>query len=119
MAEKRRLDRLNRQLRAELAALIDSEIDDPRVGVVTVTEVRLSSDLRHARVYVHTLEDQSKRKAILEGLQSARGFLRVQLSHRLPHLKRTPELRFTYDSSVSEAMRVEELLSQIESEHDE
>jgi ribosome-binding factor A len=114
MAEKRRLDRLNRQLLAELSALIDSEIDDPRVGIVAVTRVRLSSDLRHARVWVHTLEDETRRKTALEGLKSARGFLRRQLSHRLAHLKRIPELTFDYDDSVDEASRVEELLARIE-----
>ena len=116
MAEKKRLERLAQQLRIELGALIESEIDDPRVDMVTVTHVRVSNDMRYARVYVSTLGGDGERKTALEGLDSAKGFLRRQLSHRLGHLKRTPELTFDYDESVEKEMRIEELLAQIDSE---
>jgi len=116
MADKKRLDRLAQQLRTELDALIESEIDDPRVDMVRVTRVRVSNDMRYARVYVNTLGSDGERASALEGLDSAKGFLRRQLSHRLGHLKRTPELRFDYDESVEKEMRIEELLAQIDSE---
>ena len=116
MADKKRLDRLAQQLRTELDALIESEIDDPRVNMVRVTHVRVSNDMRYARVYVNTLGSDGERTSALEGLDSARGFLRRQLSHRLGHLKRTPELTFDYDESVEKEMRIEELLAQIDSE---
>ena len=114
MAEKRRTDRLARQLRTELAAIIDSDIDDPRVGSLTLTRVRLSGDLGHATVYVHSLRESAERTAQLEGLNRARGFLRRQLSGRLGHLKRTPELRFEFDRSLEAELRVEEILEHIE-----
>ena len=57
MAEKRRIDRLEQQLRIEIGTLVESALEDPRVDTVAVTEVRLSGDLRHARVYVSTLGD--------------------------------------------------------------
>ena len=113
MAEKKRLERLAQQLRSEIGALIESDIDDPRVEMVTVTHVRLSNDMQHARVYVSALGAESERKTILEGLQSARGFLRRQLSSRLPHLKRTPELTFDYDESIEKEMRIDKLLAKI------
>ena len=116
MADKKRLDRLAQQLRTELDALIESEIDDPRVDMVAVTHVRVSNDMRYARVYVSTIEGDGNRKTALEGLDSARSFLRRQLSHRLGHLKRTPELTFDYDESIEKEMRIEELLAQIDSE---
>jgi ribosome-binding factor A len=115
MAEKRRADRLSRQLKSELASIIDTRIDDPRVGNVALTRVRLSNDLGHATVYVHTTQDSERRNELLKGLNSARGFLRSQLSLRLPHLKRTPELRFEFDRSVEAGLRVEELLEGLES----
>lgn len=116
MAEKKRLERLAQQLRTELGALVESEMDDPRVAMVAVTHVRVSPDMRYARVYVSTSGGDGDRKTVLEGLDSAKGFLRGQLSHRLPHLKRTPELTFDYDDSVEKEMRIEELLAQINSE---
>ena len=116
MAETKRLDRLAQQLRAELTALIEGEINDPRVDMVAVTHVRVSKDMRYARVYVSTLGGSGEPKTALEGLDSARGFLRAQLSHRLPHLKRTPELTFEYDESVEKEMRIEELLAKLHSE---
>lgn len=116
MADLRRSHRLAHQLRAELALLINGEVDDPRVGRVTVTDVRLSKDLRHARVFVHCQDDTPDRKELLKGLDSARGFLRAQLSHHLAHLRRTPELTFVYDTSFDASMRVEELLEGFEAD---
>jgi ribosome-binding factor A len=119
-----RSDRLARQLRAELGSLVETELDDPRVSNVVVTDVRLSRDLGHARVYVYVPEggahdrDPDHRR-LLAGLESARGFLRRQLSLRLGHLRRTPELTFTYDVSIEQGTRVEALLerlSRVESE---
>ena len=116
MAEKKRLERLAEQLRAELNALIEGEIDDPRVGMINVTHVRLSNDMRYARIYVSTSGGSGESKTALEGLDSASGFLRSQLSHRLPHLKRTPELRFNYDRSIEKETKIEELLAKIHSD---
>ena len=115
MAEKRRIDRLEQQFRIEIGALVESALEDPRIGRVAVTEVRLSGDMRHARVYVSTLGDAKGRADTLAGLDSARGFLRRQLSQRLPHLRRTPELTFGYDESVEKGMRVEALIEKIHS----
>ena len=115
MAEKRRIDRLEQQLKSEIGALVESVLDDPRIGMVTVTAVRLSKDLRYARVYVSAIGKHERPADALAGLGSARGFLRRQLSQRLPHLKRTPELTFSYDESVEKGMRVEELIEKIHS----
>lgn len=115
MADKRRIDRLEQQLRIELGTLVESALEDPRIGTIGITEVRLSGDMRHARVCVSTLGDAKGRADTLAGLASARGFLRRQLSQRLPHLRRTPELTFGYDESVEKGMRVEELIDKMHS----
>jgi len=109
----RRIDRIEEQLRIELSEIIEREIHDPRVGLATVTAIKVSPDLRHARVFVTVLGGEEQKKKTLEGLKSAASFIRRALSKRLQHLKRVPELTFGYDESVEKGIRIEELLEQI------
>jgi ribosome-binding factor A len=96
-------------VRAELAVLIQHSIRDPKVGFVTVTGVRLSPDLRSARVYVSVLEEDREPEAV-EALQHAAGFLRRELASRL-QLRNVPSLTFHADPSLRHGARIEELLS--------
>jgi ribosome-binding factor A len=114
--EERRVDRIEEQLRMEISEIIEREIQDPRIGLVTVTAVKVSPDLRYARVFVTMLGGPDQRKKTIEGLRSAAGYARRSLSKRLHHLKRTPELRFDYDEAIEKGIRIEELLEQIKSE---
>ena len=82
------------------------------MGFVTVTDVRTSADLRHARVYVSVLGDAEQRRASLEGLRSAHGFLQARVAGEL-HLKRTPMLEFSYDDTTDRALRVDALIDEI------
>jgi ribosome-binding factor A len=95
-----------------LGEAMAGEVKDPRVGFVTVTEVRTSADLRHARVYVSVLGDAAQRQASLEGLRSAHGFLQARVARELG-LKRTPTLKFIYDDTTDRAMRVDALIDEI------
>ena len=112
----RRIDRVEEQLRIELSEIIEREIQDPRIGLTTVTAVKVSPDLRHARAFVTVLGDATQRKKALEGLRSAASFVRRSLSKRLHHMRRIPELSFDYDESVEKGIRIEELLDQIKHE---
>ncbi len=114
----RRVDRIEEQLRIELSEIIEREIHDPRVGggLPTVTRVKISPDLRHARVFITTLGEESEHKKTLQGLSSAAGFIRRSLGKRLHHLRRIPELVFDYDESVEEGLRLEKLLGEIRSD---
>ena len=112
----RRIDRIEEQVRIELSEIIEREIQDPRVGLTTVTAVKISPDLRHGRVFVTVLGDETQRKKALEGLRSAASFIRRSLSQRLHHMRRIPELTFDYDEAVEKGMRIEELLDQIKHE---
>jgi len=112
----RRIDRIEEQLRIELSEIIEREIQDPRIGLTTVTAVKVSPDLRHARIFVTVLGDATQRKKALEGLRSAASFVRRSLSKRLHHMRRIPELSFDYDEAVEKGMRIEELLEQIKHE---
>ena len=109
----RRIDRIEEQLRIELSEIFEREIQDPRIGLTTVTAVKVSPDLSHARVFVSVLGDQAQRKKTLEGLRSAASFARRSLSKRLHHMRRIPELSFDYDESIEKGIRIEELLDQI------
>ena len=108
-----RMRRVDEAVRAVLSDAIASDLQDPRVGFVTVTGVKTSSDLRHARVYVSVLGDERTRAASLEGLRSAHGFLQGAIASELT-LKHTPMLTFEYDESVDRGMRITELLDQVD-----
>jgi ribosome-binding factor A len=101
--------RVDEAMRAVLSETITAGLQDPRIGFVTVTSVKTSPDLRHARVFVSVLGSDAERAATLDGLASASGYLQSRLSTAL-RLKHTPTLSFDYDDSVDTGMRITELL---------
>jgi ribosome-binding factor A len=101
--------RVNEALREVLSVRIAEGLKDPRIGFVTVTAVETSPDLRHARVFVSVLGDETARTESLAGLQHAHGLLQAEIA-RVMHMKRTPELKFVYDDTVERGMRINELL---------
>ena len=106
----RRIDRVNELLRSEISHLIARQIKDPRVaGVISVTEVIASSDLRTARVYVSVMGPDADRQAALEGIRSAASFLRRELRDRV-NLRHTPHMTFYLDDSIEEGDRVLRLM---------
>ena len=109
----KRTDRLGEQIRLEISDIIERELADPRIGFTTVTGVQLSSDLGHAKVFISVIGEAEAREHTLRGLNSARSFIRRQLSRRLHHLKHVPELAFRYDESLERGNRIEELLHKI------
>jgi ribosome-binding factor A len=104
-----RLRRVNEAVRQVLSDAVTQDLKDPRIGFVTVTAVRTSPDLRHARVFVSVLGEQAERQATLDGLRSAHGFLQRRVAAEL-RLKHTPTLAFEYDESIDRGMRVSELI---------
>jgi ribosome-binding factor A len=104
-----RMRRVDEAIRQVLADSLAGELADPRVGFVTVTDVRTSPDLRTARVFVSVLGDEPARADTLDGLRSAHGLLQRRIAAQL-HLKRTPALDFEYDPTTDRALRVDELL---------
>ncbi len=99
------------QIQRELADLIDNEIKDPRVGMITVTGVEVSRDYGNARVYYTTLASEEERFLIERGLEHASGFLRTHLSHRMK-LRVVPHLHFIYDESVERGVRLSRLIDE-------
>ena len=111
----RRMDRLSAQLKRELAALIRHRVKDPRVGLVTVTHVRVTNDLTQARVFVRLTGASQERADALDGLEAAAPFLRGQLGANLK-IRRAPELTFEEDESLDQALRIEQLLDEVRPE---
>src|SRR3954471_8675162 len=99
-----RMRRVNESVRQVLAEALP-ELKDPRIGLVTVTGVETSPDLRHAVVYVSVLGNARKRNASLVGLEAAHGLLQSRLAREL-RMKRTPTLTFEYDPSVEHGVRM-------------
>src|ERR1051325_357984 len=88
------------------------ELKDPRIGFVTVTGVRTSPDLRHARVFVSVLGSERKREQTLVGLQAAHSVLQARIAREL-RMKRTPQLAFEYDPSVERGVRMTKLIDEL------
>ena len=104
-----RMRRVDEAIREVLSDAVGQGLKDPRIGFVTVTDVKTSPDLRHARVYVSVLGTEDEREASLDGLRSAHGFLQRRVAGEL-RMKHTPTLDFVYDDSVERGMRLSELI---------
>ena len=103
--------RVNESVRQVLAETVP-ELKDPRIGLVTITGVETSPDLRHARVFVSVLGADRKRERTLRGLEAAHGLLQARLAREL-RLKRTPQLTFEYDPSVERGVRMTKLIDEL------
>ena len=114
----RRVDRINGLLREEISRLLSREIKDPRLsGLLTITQVSTSSDLRNAKVYLSVLGTDEENSAALRGIQSAATFMRKQLRERL-RLKYVPFLTFEIDNSMETSDHIFRLMDQARHESD-
>lgn len=113
----RRTTRINELLREELSDIIQRDVKDPRVrqGLLSITEVQTSPDLRQATVYVSHLGDEDEREQALRGLAAAAHFLHMELVHRLK-LRHAPELAFRFDPSIERGARLTSLIHQVADE---
>ena len=111
----RRAERVGGLIQKELSELLVTKIKDPRLVLVTITEVKVTDDLRSAHVYFSVVEGQERRQEAVEGFESAAGYLKRQLGHRLA-LRRVPELAFVYDKSFDQAAAVERIFKTIHHE---
>jgi len=114
MLPYKRSQRVSDLLRQEIANIIIYRLKDPRVGFLTVTGVDVTDDIKLARVYVSILKEDEK-KATLEVLNSAKSFIRSELSKRL-RMKSIPSIEFRLDTSIEYGNRIEKLLKEIEGE---
>ena len=110
----RRTSRVNDLLREEITTLLLREVKDPRAsqGLVTITEVQVSPDLRHATVYVSHLGDETERASVMKGLEHSAHFLHKELTRRLT-MRHVPELIFRFDPSIERGARLASLINQV------
>ncbi len=107
-----RHERVAQGIRQEVTAMLAGELKDPRLaGFVTVTEVRVTPDLKQARIFVSIMGDESEHASTVKGLTAAAGYVRHELSERLG-LRRSPEVQFVLDRSEEYGQHIEELLRQ-------
>jgi ribosome-binding factor A len=107
-----RHERVGEEIHHEVSAMLAGELKDPRVaGMITLTEVRVTPDLKHARIFVSVCGTPAERANVLKGLEAATGYIRLELTHRL-QMRRVPELHFVLDTSGAEGNRIIELLRQ-------
>jgi len=107
-----RSQRVAEQVRRELAELIRLEVKDPRVGFITLTDVEITPDYAHAKVFFTSMRGEEGLDEILAGLRRASGFLRRELGKRV-RIHTLPELHFHYDSSVERGSRMSQLIDQV------
>lgn len=108
----RRIERLNEQVKREITEILRSEVRDPRIGLITVTEVRVAPDLSFARVYVRSMGDDAEQEEAMAGLEAASPFIKHALSQRLT-IRTVPTLRFEADRALEYGMHIEKLLGDI------
>ena len=120
MAQGRRVERVAALIRKEVSELMINGIRDERVhqGMVSITEVEVSGDLQHCKIFVSIFGDQSNQPQVLEGLQAASGYLRGELGRRL-QMRRAPEVVFQLDRGIEKGTSVLGLLNRLEDERKE
>jgi ribosome-binding factor A len=115
--EHKRADRIADLILKELAEVLLRRVKDPRLTDITLTNVEVSPDLRHAKVYYSLLGDDEKRSKAAVGLESARGFVKRELGKRL-QLRRIPDISFYFDLSLEHGSHIDRLLAELkESDH--
>ena len=115
MALTHRVERIQEQVREEVSQMLQTEVRDPGVGLVTVTRAKVTGDLSLARVYWTIIGDAAERKKTQQALERASGFVRHLLAERLT-LRRSPEVKFIFDESVAAQDRIEQIIQEIHAE---
>ena len=115
MAKSFRLERLNESIKELLGEMILSRIKDPRIGLVTITEVDVARDMTSAKVFFTVMGGDQERAESREGLESAKNFLRKTIARELK-LRSAPEFRFVYDDSLDRSLEIEDTLRQLKDE---
>jgi len=118
MAQGSRPDRVGEQIRQELSQIIAQQLHDPGIGFLTLTRVKVTSDLQLARVLYTVMGDDKQRKETAKAIARAIPFLRRQIASRV-RLRRVPELQFFYDEAIQHQDRIEQILLDLKKERDE
>ena len=113
MAKQLRIEKLQELIKQEMSKMLLTELKDPRIGFVTVTDVEMTGDLREAKIYVSVMGGAEQVRSSLDGLNSALGFIRREIGQRV-RLRFTPEISFALDTSLDYGEHIQKLLLQVE-----
>ncbi|MCD6079941.1 MAG: ribosome-binding factor A [Candidatus Omnitrophica bacterium 4484_49] len=113
-----RTEKVAQQLKREISKILLTEVRDPRIGFLTVTNVKVSPDLRIARVYYTILGDDKLIQSAQEGLESASGYIRKLVAHRMK-IKFIPEIKFYFDQELTRRLKVDKILDELKDETSE
>jgi len=115
---KPRVKRVEAALKDEVSRIIHDDLKDPRLGFITVTRVKLTPDLRSARIYYSVLGDEKSKKSTKIGLKQAKGYIRKLIGQRLK-LRFTPEIAFDMDDTSEYVQKIEDIIDKIHKEKEE
>jgi len=113
-----RSKRVEGQLKKEISKILQEDLKDPRIGFVTITRIELTGDLRYAKIYFSIMGDDAAKEEGLEGIKSAKGFIRKLIAERI-RLRYVPELYFKLDNSIDYSINLEKTFERIKNEHKE
>jgi ribosome-binding factor A len=113
-----RIERLQDQIKKIVSEVIQGKLNDPHLGFITITEVELSRDLKHAKVFYSVYGDADSQRETSKSLKRATGFIQRELAHEI-RIRKLPAIEFKADNSVARGLRIQELLDQIEKDNDD
>jgi ribosome-binding factor A len=107
-----RQERLRELIKSEFGQILQRDLKDPRIGFVSITDVELSNDFSHVKIFVSIMGNDEAKRLTMEGLESAKGFIRTELGKRI-RLRHTPEVHLIADNSIERGSRIFELLEEV------
>jgi ribosome-binding factor A len=110
-----RPERVAQRIKFDLSEILRKEVIDPRIGFLTITSVNIASDLKIAKIYVSILGDDKQKKESMQGLASAKNFIKIKLAEKLK-MKSMPEITFIFDESIEKAGRIWSLMDKLKKE---
>ena len=119
MAQNHRLAMMAREFLREISKIVNFEMQDPRMGMVTITKVEPAPDVKTAKVYFSMIADEKGRADAVRALQDARNFIRAQLRARMKSVRYIPELTFKFDQSIEGSIRISRLIDKVVAERAE
>jgi ribosome-binding factor A len=117
MPSSKRIEKLTKLILKRAGEVVSQELKDPRLGIVTITRVDLTADLRHAKIFWSVLGDESERNKSTYALEHARGHIQSEIAH-IMHTRVTPILSFHYDESIEGVIRVSRILNDLRQERE-
>jgi len=110
-----KLKKIEIDLKREISFILNSKVKDPRIGFITITDIKLSNDFHYLDIFFSVMDKDENLKKSLEGLNNCKGFIKKNIQERIK-LKNIPEIKFIYDDSLDKGIRIQQILESIKTE---